>query len=443
MCQQHIDSEGVELAPSGGPSGRPLSQGGSLNPAAEPFPWDVGVFDAHCHPTDTMSSVATIPHMKARGLTVMSTRLQDQDLVLDVAREQGVQDKDSLFSSQTTQELERRFMPSFGWHPWFSYQLYDDTAPGATNYDGSPESKVTHYDKILAPAPSAKNPGFSTGLPDPRPLSQFIRETRERLDKSPFALVGEVGLDKAFRIPESWTSSSSTDAVEENMPQRDESLTPGGREGRQLSPHRVSLDHQSAILKAQLKLAGEMHRAASVHGVQVHGALYNVLAECWKGHEKEVLSKREKKRIAANAENFEDTSDEEDDNDSKVKKQRKEKPFPPRLCLHSYSGPVNMLKQYIHPSVPVVIFFSFSVAINWDPEAGTDADKNKKTADAIRAAPDDRILVESDLHTAGDRMDQALEDACRLVCSIKGWPLREGVERLARNWRHFVFGDEL
>ncbi|KAK8127423.1 cut9 interacting protein scn1 protein [Apiospora sp. TS-2023a] len=431
MCQQHLDSEGVESS-SGGTSGRPLFHGSSLNPVTEPFPWDVGVFDAHCHPTDTMSSVATIPHMNARGLTVMSTRLQDQDLVFDVALEQGVQDKDSLFSQQASHE--RRFIPSFGWHPWFSYQIYDDTAPNTSNYDGSAESKIAHYDQILAPAPSAKNPAFSAGLPNPRPLSQFIQETRERLEKSPLALVGEVGLDKAFRIPESWTSSSDV----EQPPQRDENLTPGGREGRQLSPHRVSLDHQSAILKAQLKLAGELNRAASVHGVQVHGALYNVLAECWKGHEKEVLSKREKKRIAANAEDFEASDDEDEDKT----KQQKVKPFPPRVCLHSYSGPVNMLKQYVHPSVPAAIFFSFSVAINWDPEANAEADKNKKTADAIRAAPDDRILVESDLHTAGPRMDQALEDACRLVCEIKGWPLREGLERLASNWRHFVFGDE-
>lgn len=434
MCQQHLDSEGVEYS-SGGTSGRPLFHGGSLNPVTEPFPWDVGVFDAHCHPTDTMSSVAAIPHMNARGLTVMSTRLQDQALVFDVALEQGVQNKDTLFSQQASPE--KRFIPSFGWHPWFSYQIYDDTTTNASKYDGSAESKIAHYDQILAPAPSAKNPAFGVGLPNPRPLSQFIQETRERLEKSPFALVGEVGLDKAFRIPESWTSSPDA----EQTPQRDESLTPGGREGRHLSPHRVSLDHQSAILKAQLKLAGELNRAASVHGVQVHGALYNVLAECWKGHKKEVLSKREKKRIAANAENFE-MSDDEDEEKLKQQQHQRAKPFPPRICLHSYSGPVNMLKQYIHPSVPAAIFFSFSVAINWDPEAGAEDDKNKKTADVIRAVPDDRILVESDLHTAGPRIDQALEDACRLVCDIKGWPLRDGVERLARNWRHFVFGDE-
>ncbi|KAK8080736.1 Cut9-interacting protein scn1 [Apiospora hydei] len=355
-----------------------------------------------------MSSVATIPHMKARGLTVMSTRLQDQDLVFDVAREQGVQTKDSLFSPQATHE--RRFIPSFGWHPWFSYQIYDDTVPGATSYDGSSErSGIQRW----TPGPSA-------------PLPIHSRDPGEA-GEGTVRPGGEVGLDKAFRIPESWTAST-TDA---EKTQRDEGLTPGGREGRQLSPHRVSMDHQSAILKAQMKLAGEMDRAASVHGVQVHGALYNVLAECWKGHEKEVLSKREKKKIAANAENFESS---DDDDPEKTAKQRQS----------SSSRKRNRSRRayYIHPSVPAAVFFSFSVAINWDPEAGAEADKNKKTVDAIRATPDDRILIESDLHTAGDRMDQALEDVCRLVCDIKGWPLREGVGRLARNWRHFVFGDE-
>jgi hypothetical protein len=50
------------------------------------------------------------------------------------------------------------------------------------------------------------------------------------------------------------------------------------------------------------------------------------------------------------------------------------------------------------------------------------------------------ILVESDLHTAGEEMDLRLEDIVRRICGAKGWGLDEGVERLGRNWRAFVFG---
>ncbi|KAK6085843.1 hypothetical protein SCUP234_02750 [Seiridium cupressi] len=425
MCQQHDpDSHSGEVDRS------QSDQGHGLTDTGEAFPWDVGVFDAHCHPTDTMALVPSIPHMKARALTVMSTRSQDQDLVFDAASEQGVESQDALFS---TQDTTRRFVPSFGWHPWFSYQIFDDTVPEPT-YDGTAEGKIAHYDKILAPSPSSKDKSFSVGLQEPRPLSAFIEETRSRLEKYPLALVGEIGLDKAFRIPESWTTTVDTE--------RDEDLTPGGREGRRLSPHRVNIEHQTTVLKAQLRLAGELNRAVSVHGVQVHGGVYNAISDCWKGHEKEVLSRREQKKMAVNAEPSDDSEDNDND-ESPVDQSQKitteskaSKPFPPRICLHSYSGPVNIMNQYLHKSVPAKVFFSFSVAINFDSEGG---DKNQKTEEAIRTCPDDRILVESDLHTAGDRMDNALEAICRKVCELKGWELRKGVEQLARNYREFIF----
>ncbi|RYP55046.1 hypothetical protein DL768_000362 [Monosporascus sp. mg162] len=381
-----------------------------------------------------MASVASIPHMKARALTVMSTRFQDQDLVSDVAAQQGIKDSNVLSSPQPP--TTNRIIPCFGWHPWFSYQLYNDSAPNPT-YDGTVAGKTAYYDAILAPSPSSKDPSFSARLPDPRPLSAFLSETRSRLEKHPLALIGEVGIDRAFRLPNSWTTDDEA--------RRSEELTPGGREGRQLSPHRVQLSHQIAILQAQLKLAGEMGRAVSVHGVQAHGALYEAIAECWKGHEKVVLSKRQQKRVAEGAEDFSSSSSEDEDDEEEYPAQQanrenmkpkriKPKPYPPRICLHSFSGPVNALERYVHPSVPAKIYFSFSVAVNWGSGGG------EKAEEAVRAAPDDRILVESDMHEAGEAMDKYLEQICRKICEIKGWRLREGVERLAKNWKEFVFG---
>ncbi|KAI3328339.1 hypothetical protein F4824DRAFT_414393 [Ustulina deusta] len=404
----------------------------------ETFPWDAGVFDAHCHPTDTMASIESIPAMKARVLTVMATRSEDQELVCEVASKHGLHDGKTLLSPPLAPTDQDRIVPSFGWHPWFSYQLYDDTVSNPT-YDGTSTGKIAHYDQVLAPKPSSKDVSFSNGLCDPRPLSEFLEETRRRLEKFPLALVGEIGIDKAFRLPTAWTSAGEVD--------REEGLTPGGREGRRLSPYRVQITHQVAILRAQLELAGRMGRSVSVHGVQAHGVLYDTIAGCWKGQEKEVLSRRQKHQIATGAEDFSDDTDEDSELDDTL--HRKGKPpklaedgnkgigprkFPPRICLHSYSGHVEQLQMYIHPSVPAKVYFSFSAAINWGTGGG------EKTEEAIRAIPDDRLLVESDLHIAGEQMDSSLEEVCRKICQIKGWGLGEGVEILGRNWRQFVLG---
>ncbi|KAI1465885.1 Cut9-interacting protein scn1 [Daldinia caldariorum] len=418
MCQQHPGE--VEPPAGSEPSGHDGPG------ASEPFPWDVGVYDAHCHPTNTMTSIASIPGMKARALTVMSSRAQDQDLVAEVASEHG-----------SSSQAEVYLVPGFGWHPWFSYQFYDDLSASPT-YDGTPSGKISHYDKVLAPSPSSKDVSFSEGLPEPRPLSEFVRETKSRLERYPLALVGEIGLDKAFRLPQSWTSAHEA--------QRDAGLTPGGREGRRLSPYRVQVAHQVAILQAQLRLAGEMGRAVSVHGVQAHGVVYDTIAKLWKGYERPVTSRRKRKQIAEGAEDFSSSSSDEDDDyttftnrgkENKAKPGRTKqgpKPYPPRICMHSFSGPVDVVRQYLHPSVPVKVFFSFSIVVNWSTGGGG------KAEEAIRAVPDDRILVESDLHTAGEQMDRYLEEVCRKICKIKGWELREGVEKLGRNWKEFIFG---
>lgn len=400
--------------------------------AEDDFPWDIGIHDAHCHPTDIMASIASVPRMKAATLTVMATREEDQELVK--------QTTESL-NNQPNDIHTQRILPSFGWHPWFAHKILIDTEPAespaespdspaqsqdATTNDDILAQKKAHYEAILTPSVSEDN-DFLDSLPTPIPLSQLIAETKQRLELFPNALVGEIGLDKSIRLPAPWT--------QEGLDNRDVSYTPGSREGRKLSPYKVKLEHQKAIFKAQLQLAGEMQRPVSVHSVQAHGAIIDVFTSLWSGHERAFLSRRARERHqdAEGALSEED----EDENETSKKEGTSEDtklPFPPRICMHSYSGPVDPIRQFMNKKNPSDVYFSFSALINFSHSG------SQKAIEALKLLPADRILIESDLHKAGPEMDELLESVARKVCEVRGWELREGVQQLADNWKRFVFG---
>lgn len=284
----------------------------------EPLPWHLGVFDAHCHPTDTVSTIDEIAAMKTRVLTIMATRSQDQSIVADFASRLGISIASlPMLVSPQFNKTQGHLLPCFGWHPWFSHQVYDDISceqPQAVN-------KSEHYTKVITPSPNNDH-DFINSLPDPRPLSSLIDQIRNHLQQFPLAMVGEIGLDRSFRIP-------GLEMVDEEYV-RDPALTSGGREGRRLSPYRVNMDHQKMILKAQLHLAGEMHRAISVHGVAAHGIVFESLKETWRGHEKHMPSKRERKRkVGIGAE-----QESQDSPRERTAIPGEPKPFPPVGTLH-------------------------------------------------------------------------------------------------------------
>lgn len=277
------------------------------------------------------------------------------------------------------------------------------------------EAKILHYQRVLTPRPDSTE--FLLALPDPQPISAFLAQTRRRLVKQPLALVAEIGLDKSFRIPVSWLP-------DQTIP-RD--TIPGGRGGRQLSPFRVHMHHQVLVLRAQLRLAAELGRAVSIHGVQAHGILFDTLSSSWKGHEVYKPSKRklilQKKQTQSSPPVIENESG------------PPFLPYPPRICLHSFSGSPSLLKQYLDPKIPADIFFSFSTCNNF-PEYSNKADAS------VREVPDHRLLLETDLSHAGPDLDHQLVITARKLCELKGWDIEHGLRQLRQNYMRFVYGDE-
>ena len=314
--------------------------------------------DAHCHPTDHPDSLSEIDPTASGPLCAMSTRPNDQSLVDEFAKDNP-----------------GTVVPFFGYHPWFAYLF-------------SIDDEAHHYQTILKPVPSED---FISHLPQPTSWDHTLSKLRKRLQDNPTAQVGEIGLDKSFRLPTHTNGERNIDAR------------------RDLSPYRTSQEHQLRIFTDQCKLAGEFGRIISVHGVQAHGLVFTALQSLWKGHDKKSL-------------------------DSTITKGGQEDvvKFPRRVCIHSASLSPEAVKQYLHPSIPSKIYFSFSTAIN--------ARYGQKLLDLISIVPDDRILVESDWHSEGAIRRHQLHDIARIVIATKKWPMEDGIEILARNFYQFVYG---
>ena len=91
-------------------------------------------------------------------------------------------------------------------------------------------------------------------LPNPRPLSQVLTELRQNLSAFSTSMLGEVGLDRVFRVPLEYFASP-----------------------RHLTPFTIPLAHQVAILEAQMEVAIELGRNISMHSVKSQQATMELL----------------------------------------------------------------------------------------------------------------------------------------------------------------------
>ena len=84
---------------------------------------------------------------------------------------------------------------------------------------------------------------------------------RRNLSIFPNAMVGEVGMDRSFRVPFDFYEKP-----------------------RRRTPFTVPIDHQITILEAQLDLAIELNRNVSIHTVHVQQATVDLLNRLAKKH---------------------------------------------------------------------------------------------------------------------------------------------------------------
>ena len=109
----------------------------------------------------------------------------------------------------------------------------------------------------------------------------------------------------------------------------------------------------------------------------------------------------------------------------------KKNEYIPPFMLHSFSGSLAVLEQILAiPSFGPRAYFSISHLVNGRMSS-------EKSQEVIKRIPDDRILIESDMHDP-DLVDDAMWNAASLVAAGKEWSLEETIKRTTENARRFL-----
>ncbi|KAJ3189431.1 hypothetical protein HDU85_003061 [Gaertneriomyces sp. JEL0708] len=187
-----------------------------------------------------------------------------------------------------------------------------------------------------------------------------------------------------------------------------------------LTKEKYSLPHQVDMFKRQLDLAANLRRTVNVHTVQCHGKLLEIVRE----YDSKVPSGKDRRKAKANSRHSSTGTDA-----TAACEQPQPDPFPPKFINHSYSGSVDIILQLVRlPRIGRRFYFSFSSAIN---------SRSPKTLSRIRCVPDNRILIESDLHDPAG-MDAQIWKSCELVAEAKGWSMMECAQKVAKNVRELL-----
>ena len=135
---------------------------------------------------------------------------------------------------------------------------------------------------------------------------------------------------------------------------------------------------QVDVFAEQLRIAARLRRPTSVHCVKACGTLIDVLAAC-------------------------DASE-----------------LPTAIALHSFSGSANEVHRLLKLAAADKIYFGFSHTVNVAMGGGVGSKGHEVLLEAIRAVPEQRLLIESDVDDPG-RAPHATLLAAELVAAARGW----------------------
>ena len=149
--------------------------------------------------------------------------------------------------------VSRSFVHLLGYHPWFTHII--SLTPGI--------GKEQHFRALFLGSMDGDNEfeELLQSLPDPIPLGHILSELRLNLSAFPDAMLGEVGIDRSFRIPFSLCESR-----------------------RRLTKFTVPIHHQISVLEAQLDVAVELARNVSLHSVKAQMITVELLARMSQKH---------------------------------------------------------------------------------------------------------------------------------------------------------------
>ena len=337
---------------------------------------------------------------------IMSTNTTDQHLVSGLAERCP----------------KERIVPAFGHHPWFTHWISTEEEPTKEEHyrslfpdppllDESDDCSVSELDLIL---PS---------LPEPVPLRKILDELSAALQRFPHAILGEVGVDKSFRLPFPPESYATLDRLERKAGKQKEDTSAHDEPGccsssaplpkRRLSRLQTPLSHQLHILRAQIAVAVQHRRPISFHSVRAAGCTTDFLLDlCTSLHPG----------------GWDDVPSFRDVN------------LDLHSCTISAQGIVQVQKRHAN------VYVSFSTTIN---------SRQKGLKEQVEATDPKRLLSESDWHSA-EGLSERVSDIIKLFAESKSVldhlklqsdageeeKLRAVIAMIRRNWRRFLIGGQ-